>query len=123
VINLNSLLDLSSLPVAPEFVEVLAENAVKTAVEALENLHAPAHIIQLIRDTHELGYYLEECYRSPTVLLHDRKNRFDIEEVVIETINLIAQSDGIFQGPDAATTPRQIQNERESTCPGSDCTG
>jgi hypothetical protein len=108
VIDLNSLLDLSSLPVAPEFVETLAENAVKTAVDALENLHAPAHIIQLVRDVHELGYYLRKCYSNPTSLLHDRRDRFDIEEVVIETVNLIAKSDGVFHGPDSESNPRQI---------------
>ena len=106
--DFNSVFDLGSLPVAPEFVEVLAENALETAVAALEALHAPESIIQLVKNISELGYYSEQCYRSPNHLLHDRNDRFDVECVVLETINLIAVNGGVFRGPVGDTNPRQI---------------
>jgi hypothetical protein len=107
VFDLNALFDLNSLPVAPEFIEVLAENATETAAAALEALHAPEHLVLLVRNIHELGYYLEQCYRSPNPLLRERSSRFDIEAVVIESLNAIAQSGGIFRGPTGDTFPRE----------------
>jgi len=108
VFDLNAVFDLSSLPVAPEFVETLAENALETAVALLENLHVPDNIITLVKNISELEYYKEQCYRSPNHLLRDRNDRFDIEGVVFETINLIALNGGVFRGPVGATLPRQI---------------
>jgi hypothetical protein len=107
VLDLNALFDLNSLPLAPEFAETLAENATETAAAALEALHVPENLILLVRNIHELGYYLEECYRSPNPLLHERRNRFDIEAVAVETINAIAQSGGVFHGPVGDTLPRE----------------
>lgn len=106
--DFNSVFDLGSLPVAPEFVETLAENALETAVAALEALRVPENIITLIKNISELGYYSEQCYRFPNHLLHDRNDRFDIEGVVFETINLIALNGGVFRGPVGDTIPRQI---------------
>ena len=105
--NLNSLFDLDSLPVAPEFAEVLAENATATAIASLEALRAPENLISLVRNIHELGYYLAECYRSPNAFLRDRNDRFDVEGVVIETVNLIALARGVFHGPEGDTNPRE----------------
>ena len=75
---------------------------------ALEALHVPENLIQLVKNIHELDYYLEACYRSPNAFLRDRNDRFDIEDIVIESVNLIALNGGIFYGPAGDTNPRQI---------------
>lgn len=99
--------DLSSLPVAPEFVEVLSETAAKTATDYLESIHAPEHVVELVRLIGELGYYVAECYRNPSALAGDRKDRFDIETVTVESVNAIAKCGGIFCGPFLDSQPRE----------------
>ncbi len=99
--------DLNSLPVAPEFAEVLTENAVDTLLDYLKDANAPQSIIELTRNIETLGYYLAECFRSPEHLLKDRKDRLDIETVVVETINNIGVCGGMFYGPNGSSQPRK----------------
>lgn len=101
--------NLNSLPVAPEFVEVLSETATKTATDYLESIHAPEHVVDLVRLIGELGYYMAECYRNPSALASDRVDRFDIETATVETINAIVKSGGIFSGPWLDSQPRQVE--------------
>jgi len=101
--------DLSVLPVAPEFTESLGETAVETLLEYLKDTNAPDSILQLTRNIETLGYYLAECYRAPEQLQRDRKDRLDIEEVMVETINLIAACGGVFRSPNGHTQPREAQ--------------
>lgn len=101
--------DSNSLPVAPEFVEVLSETAVKTATNYLEAVRAPEHVIALVRLIGELNYYLVECQRSPESLANERADRYDIESIVIESINAIARSGGVFRGPWADSQPRAFE--------------
>jgi len=100
--------DLSVLPVAPEFTEILTENAVATLIDYLRETNAPPAILDLTRHIENLGYYLAECYRAPEILMRDRKDRIDIEEIVVETINAIALSGGTFKGPTGESQPRQV---------------
>lgn len=100
--------DLNSLPVAPEFVEVLAENATLTAVNYLQAIHAPEQVIQLVKSISALDYYVTECFRSPETITRDRNDRYDIESIVIESINAIAQCGGMFQGPYNDSLPRPL---------------
>ena len=99
--------DLSSLPVAPEFAGVLSETAIDTALEYLKALHVPDVAIDLVRNIYELGYYQKECYANPTGLLVERKDRFDIETVLIETINCVIECGGTFKGPWMDSQPRE----------------
>jgi hypothetical protein len=99
--------DLSSLPVAPEFVEMLAENASETALEYLEKMGAPESVLSLIRSIGELHYYVTECYRHPEFMKRDRSDRFDIENVVIAGVNAVAECGGSFHGKYDYTLPRE----------------
>src|SRR6266496_5899561 len=93
VIN-GEVISLKSLPVAPEFVDILVEIAIKTALDHLRKIEAQPELLQLVESISDLGYYLKLCYSRPDCLLVERKNRFDIEEVVIEAINAIAALGG-----------------------------
>ncbi len=105
VIN-GEVISLKSLPVAPEFVDILVEIAIKTALDHLRKIEAQPELLQLVESISDLGYYLKLCYSRPDGLLVERKNRFDIEEVVIEAINAIAALGGEFHGPTGATPQR-----------------
>lgn len=100
--------NIDSLPVAPEFVTVLVDDATETAVAALEVLQAPAAIITLVSNIKEMGFYLKLCATDPTDerLGADPFSHFAIEGLVIETINAIAAAGGNFTGHGGATTPR-----------------
>ena len=106
VVN-GEIIDLKSLPVAPEFVDVLAENATKTALDHLKKIQAEPDLISLVESISSLGYYLKLCFSDPGVLLGERKHRFDIETVVIEAVNAIANLDGEFHGPYGAIPSRE----------------
>lgn len=99
--------NINSLPVAPEFVSALAENATVTALGYLSKTNAPQEVIDLVESVSELRYYLEICYREPRSLMGDRAKRFDIEAVVIEAVNAIARVGGTFQAPSGDTLPRE----------------
>ncbi len=99
--------DLNTLPVAPEFTEVLTESAINALVEYLSSTNAPESVIKLARNIEALGYYQTECYRAPERVTCDRKDRLDIETIVIETINEIAVCGGIFHGPNGNSQPRE----------------
>jgi hypothetical protein len=106
VVN-GEMIKLSSLPVAPEFVDILAETAAKTALDHLRRIEAQPELIQLVESISDLGYYLKICYSHPGSLLEaDRSHRFDIETVVIEAVNAIAKLGGEFHGPSGNTPPR-----------------
>lgn len=100
--------EINSLPVAPEFVESLQEQATKTAIEYLEKIKVPEEIIQLIRNINDLSFYTAECYRNPAFLMRDRYDRFDIEGLVIESINNIAKSGGVFHGAYSVSVARDV---------------
>jgi hypothetical protein len=99
--------DFSSLPVSPEFVDILLDTASQTAVAYLEKTQAPAEIVALVRNLYELGYYLETCYRHPEYLEKERSDRYDIESIVIEAVNAIAQCGGVFQNAWNSSIPRE----------------
>jgi hypothetical protein len=99
--------DLTSLPVAPEFVGILNDNAVTTALDLLRKMNAPEALVKLVGNIHELGYYLEACYRYPETLNRDRADRFDVETVVIETVNAIVECGGVFHDGQSFTMPRE----------------
>lgn len=101
--------DLNALPVAPEFITSLQEQATQTALECLRALNTPEHVIRLVQAIGEMGYYLEACYRDPDSLAGPPRTRFDIETVAIETVNAIARSGGSFQGPFTASLPREVR--------------
>jgi hypothetical protein len=96
-----------SLPVAPEFVEALAETATKTALDHLRKFDAPEELVALVENIHDLGYYLATCYRHPESLTGERRSRFDIETIVIEAVNAIAKLGGEFHGPYGGFQPRE----------------
>jgi hypothetical protein len=98
---------LNALPVAPEFVSVLEEHAVETALAYLRAANAPQELIDVVDCVSELNYYLIECYRDPKGLMKDRRDRFDIESIVIEAVNAIARLGGEFRGPIGDTIPRE----------------
>ena len=91
--------DFNSLPVAPEFVDALAENAYETTRKYLEKTNAPQELVALVDSISELGYYLKICYSRPESLMGEKRFRFDIEEVVIKAVNAIAAVGGEFQAP------------------------
>lgn len=99
--------DLNSLPVPPEFISALAENATQTALTYLEKTQAPKELIQLVENIHNFGYYLEVCYRDPQSLTGDPRHRLGIEEMVIEAVNAIAKLGGEFQAPSGSTIARE----------------
>ncbi len=108
-----SSIDLSSLPVAPEFVSALQEIAVDTATDALKVLGVPENIIQLVFHINDLGYYLQECYRDPEALLNTNPlQRYDIEAITIEAINDIVKSGGTFTGAYTCSIPRPFRPRR-----------
>ena len=100
--------DLTSLPVAPEFVEVLEDTASKTVVEYLIRTKAPDVIIQLVRNIADLDYYLIECQTHPEYFQGERRDRFDIEGLVIESVNAIVRSGGEFHGPYLNSVVREV---------------
>ena len=100
--------DLNKLPVAPEFVETLQENALEVAKAQLKKLDVPEEVINLVEKVHDLGYYVAECYRSPENLMaEDKLDRFDIEDIVVEAVNLIAKLGGKFYGPQTNSESRK----------------
>ena len=100
--------DLNSLPVPPEFVESLQETALKTALDCLERLDLPQEVVALVKGINDLSFYVAECYRNPDTLVRDRNDRFDIEGVVIGSIDAIARAGGVFQGAFTTSAPRKI---------------
>lgn len=96
----------SNLPVAPEFCVALKETATKTAIECLKTLSVPAPVIALVECISDLGYYLEVCGIHPEDMQVPANKRFPIEAVVIDTINAIAVTGGIFEGPWTNSAPR-----------------
>ena len=98
VIN-GEVINLKSLPVAPEFIDILAETATKTALDHLRKIEAQPELIRLVESISDLGYYLKICYSHPDTLLVERNHRFDIETIVIEAVNAIAELGGEFHGP------------------------
>lgn len=103
---------LDTLPVAPEFIDTLQENVLKVAKEQLEKLKVPGDVIDLVGKIFDLGYYTTECYRNPKSMMLDKSSRLDIEEIVIESINLVAKYGGGFQGPFTYTLPRKQQAKK-----------
>ena len=100
--------DLNKLPVAPEFVETLQEDAVATLQAYLEKTKAPQEVLELARSVNDLGFYLTECYRDPKSLLKvEKADRFNVEELVITTVNSIAKVGGKFHGAATYSFPRE----------------
>lgn len=104
---------INNLPVAPEFVDILAENATSTALAYLRKIKAQKELIDLVENIAGLGYYLTKCYSDPTSLTSDRADRFDIEAVVIETVNAIAKLGGSFRDPSGDSLPLDIAQSVE----------
>ena len=99
---------LNTLPVAPEFVEILADNCLKTAIDYFQANNIPDHIIELVRCLDGLNYYVIECHAHPETLQGDARDRYDIEAIIIDAVNNIAKSGGQFQGPYSDSLPREI---------------
>ena len=91
--------DFKSLPVSPEFVDALQELTQKTILECFQVGNTEPEVIELVKNAFNLSYYLTECYRDPKTFAAERKDRFDIEAVVLETVNQIADLGGVFHGP------------------------
>jgi hypothetical protein len=99
--------DFSKLPIAPEFVDVLQEQAMLTAIQYLKKTHAGEDITKLVEGIYELSYYLVECHRNPQSMTGDPRDRFEIEVPVIETINAIANLGGQFHADMFNSKPRK----------------
>lgn len=89
---------INSLPVAPEFVETLKEITLDTTLECLRVLNVPENIIALVRNLDDMGDYIADCHHAPETLTGPRDARFDIEAVVLETINAVVAVGGVFPG-------------------------
>jgi len=97
----------NSLPVPPEFVESLAENAMAVATAYLRKIEAPAEVVELVEHIYNLGYYMEVAHSRPEILMGDEQHRFGIETIVIETISAIGKLGGEFYGPYTHSRPRK----------------
>jgi hypothetical protein len=106
--------NIKSLPVPAEFVEALQDTAEKTLHDAMRALKVPQNIIELVESSLSLSYYLMEVYRAPETLMKDRRDRFDIEEVVLESVNAISKCGGTFYGPIGSITPESELQEEKS---------
>ena len=89
---------------AIEFVGILQESAQDTLKKCLEKLGAPEEVITLAGHVTDLGYYLEK-FNDPRVKFGPEG--FDIQEVIIETVNNIAALGGTFDGPVGETRSRK----------------
>ena len=98
---------LASLPVAPEFIEALEENATKTALDYLRKIKAEPELITLVENISNFGYYLAASYRNPESLMGKAESRFGIEEMVVEAVNAIANLGGEFHAPSGTLLPRK----------------
>ena len=97
--------------VAPEFVITLQEDAQATLKKYLKKIEAPADILQLLQSVADLGYYLAEYERKPGYF---GKDQFDIEGLVIETVNAIASAGGVFHGTYTYSLPRDEEIPTEA---------
>jgi len=98
--------NLSSIPVAIEFVDPLQENAAIILRRCLEKLNAPAEVTLLIDDILSLGLYMRIASDNPSALTGDNPT-FDGMDVVIQTINHIAAVGGTFSSPYSECAPRE----------------
>lgn len=92
-------------PLAPQFVSTLQETAQETVITCLKSIQAPVQLIELVQNMQLLGEYLQAVEHSPILA----KN-IGIEELTIQTINLISQSGGVFHSPTGATIPQEMQS-------------
>jgi hypothetical protein len=88
---------------AVEFVEALGESAQDTLKKCLEKLGAPAAVIALADNLTNLEYYLEMVDKPGQNFGHEG---FDIQEIIIETVNNVAALGGTFGSPIGGTMPR-----------------
>jgi hypothetical protein len=96
--------NVNDLLVPPEFVEVLQEYAYEPLKLYLENINAPAEMLGLLKSVNDLGYYLIHCLTKPEYFA---KDKFDIEGLVLETINTIVKAGGVFPGRYAGSVQRE----------------
>jgi hypothetical protein len=96
----------ASLPVAPEFVDMLREQVHDTLHKCLAKMDAPKEVSDLVGDLESLAYYWKMICVSPESLTGDFP-AFDIMDVTIGSINDIAAVGGTFDGKYSVSIPRQ----------------
>lgn len=90
-------------PLAPQFVSALQETAQETLITYLQTSQAPAQLVELAQNLRLFGEYLNAAQHSPTLA-----NNFGIEDLAIQTVNLIVRSGGVFHTSTGATIPQEV---------------
>ena len=90
--------------VAVEFVENLQENAYVTLKKCLNKLDAPKAVLRLAESVYDMSYYLKEANDHPERFSPEG---FDIQNVIIETVNDIADMGGVFGTSETVGVPRK----------------
>ncbi len=86
----------------PEFVSVLQSDIEDTILSVLKAMNVPDQFLDLVRNLRLMGTYLGECEKNSTLAAN-----FGIEDIVIQSIRMVAEYGGVFHGSEGATIPRE----------------
>ncbi|MEI7847930.1 MAG: hypothetical protein WCK35_19170 [Chloroflexota bacterium] len=98
----NTAFDFSTLPLSPEFADILLSQVAKVLGDCLDKLNVPADVLGLAVDLYDLAYYQEHCYHNQEVLTGI--NPFEIDVTVI--INHLANVGSQFSNYSGNSFPR-----------------
>lgn len=88
---------------APEFIELLFENAVTTLAKWLRDNGAPSQVSELVLNLDTLSNYASLARRGNAPAAKE----YGIDDIVIESVNAIAVLGGVFKGPHTQSAPRE----------------